>query len=100
MREVRELTRYSIGREDFRWKEWLESRPSKVGVYLRWSECGVSRERAGLRGEYWPGAMPSAKVWKAAADEVCWAVSESLELGSEVWAENKTFGSQRQFTGM
>lgn len=48
----------------------------------------------------WPGAMPSAKVWKAAAGEVCWAVSESLELRSKVWAENKTFGSQRQFTGM
>ena len=48
----------------------------------------------------WPGAMPSAKVWKAAADEGCWAVSESLELGNEVWAENKTVGSQRQFTGM
>lgn len=48
----------------------------------------------------WSGAVPSAEVWKAAADEVCWAVSESLELGSKFWAENKTLGSQRQFTGI
>ena len=46
------LTRCSIGREYFRWKEWLESRPSKVGTYLRWSKCGVSLERASLKGEY------------------------------------------------
>lgn len=42
LREVRKLTRCSIGRWYFRWREWLESWPSKVGVYLRWSECGVS----------------------------------------------------------
>lgn len=77
----------------------LSPRPSKVGTCLRWSECGVSLERASLKVSTWPGAVPSAKLWKAAAGTRSAGQLVKVWSGARSGLKIRPWGV-RQFTGI